>query len=68
VADWCWIFPQPSVERLNLVAHAYREAGVKLQLAPMMADISFFRAISGSNLRLGQALHRPHVCMGSDSI
>jgi 5-methylthioadenosine/S-adenosylhomocysteine deaminase len=45
--DMFFEFPAPSSEGLGLVAKAYREVGVRVQLAPMMADTTFYRAIPG---------------------
>ena len=40
-------FPTPSVEGLEAVARAYRDAGMRAVIAPMVADLSFFEAIPG---------------------
>lgn len=39
--------PCPDPEALDAVARGYAEVGVRLVLAPMMADISFYRAVPG---------------------
>jgi 5-methylthioadenosine/S-adenosylhomocysteine deaminase len=48
-------FPTPSVEGLEAVGRAYRDAGMRAVVAPMVADLSFFEAIPG----LMQALPPP---------
>src|SRR5260221_272351 len=40
-------FPLPTAEGLAAVARGYNEAGVRVVLAPMVADHSFFEAIPG---------------------
>jgi guanine deaminase len=40
-------FPTPSAEGLDAAGRAYREAGMRAVLAPMVADRSFFEAIPG---------------------
>jgi guanine deaminase len=40
-------FPAPSVEGLEAAGRAYREAGMRAVLAPMVADIALFDAIPG---------------------
>src|SRR5215468_5742825 len=40
-------FPLPTVEGLSAMAHAYEEVGMRVVLAPMVADLSFFQAIPG---------------------
>jgi 5-methylthioadenosine/S-adenosylhomocysteine deaminase len=40
-------FPTPSLEGIQAAGRAYREAGMRAVLAPMVADISFFDAIPG---------------------
>lgn len=54
--DMFFEFPAPSQEGLALAAAAYNEVGVRVQLAPMMADTPFFRAIPG----LLDSLPEPH--------
>ena len=39
--------PAPSVEGVKAVAQAYFDVGVRAVVAPMMADTTFYRAISG---------------------
>jgi guanine deaminase len=48
--------PTPSLEGLAAVGEAYAEVGVRVVLAPMMADATFYRAIPG----LLDALPEPH--------
>jgi 5-methylthioadenosine/S-adenosylhomocysteine deaminase len=45
--DMFFEFPSPSKEGLRLAARAYNEIGVRVQLAPMMADTTFYQAIPG---------------------
>jgi 5-methylthioadenosine/S-adenosylhomocysteine deaminase len=40
-------FPTPSPEGLEAVGRAYRDAGMRAVVAPMVADVSFFEAIPG---------------------
>src|SRR5262245_40277601 len=40
-------FPLPTVEGLSAMGHAYEEVGMRVVLAPMVADLSFFQAIPG---------------------
>ena len=39
--------PAPSVEGIEAVARAYNDVGMRAVIAPMMADVSFYRAIPG---------------------
>jgi 5-methylthioadenosine/S-adenosylhomocysteine deaminase len=39
--------PAPSVEGIAAVARAYHDVGMRAVIAPMMADVSFYRAIPG---------------------
>jgi 5-methylthioadenosine/S-adenosylhomocysteine deaminase len=39
--------PVPSVEGIEAVARAYNDVGIRAAIAPMMADVSFYRAIPG---------------------
>jgi 5-methylthioadenosine/S-adenosylhomocysteine deaminase len=39
--------PAPSVEGIDAVARAYNDAGMRAVIAPMMADVTFYRAIPG---------------------
>ena len=48
--------PTPSLEGLSAVGEAYAELGVRVVLAPMMADTTLYRAIPG----LLDALPEPH--------
>jgi 5-methylthioadenosine/S-adenosylhomocysteine deaminase len=54
--DMFFEFPSPSKEGLRLAAQAYNEIGVRVQLAPMMSDITFYRAVPG----LLDSLPEPH--------
>ena len=40
-------FPLPTVEGLESCARAYRDAGIRAVLAPMVAELTFFEAIPG---------------------
>ena len=51
-------FPLPTAEGLAAVARGYNEAGVRVVLAPMVADHSFFEAIPGLMDALPQPLAR----------
>ncbi len=48
--------PTATVEGMGAVADAYAEVGVRVALAPMMADTTFYRAIPG----LLDAIPEPH--------
>jgi 5-methylthioadenosine/S-adenosylhomocysteine deaminase len=39
--------PAPSIEGIDAVARAYHDIGLRAVIAPMMADVSFYRAIPG---------------------
>jgi 5-methylthioadenosine/S-adenosylhomocysteine deaminase len=39
--------PAPSVEGIDAVARAYNDVGMRAAVAPMMADVTFYRAIPG---------------------
>jgi len=54
--DMFFEFPKPTVEGMTLAIEAYREVGVRVRLAPMMADTTFYRAIPG----LLDSLPEPH--------
>lgn len=54
--DMFFEFPAPSQEGLRLAADAYGKVGVRVQLAPMMADTPLYRAIPG----LLNSLSEPH--------
>ncbi len=54
--DMYFEFPTPSVEGMTAVGQAYSDVGVKLVLAPMMADTTLYHAIPG----LLDALPEPH--------
>ena len=49
-------FPQPSLDGLTAIGKAYAEVGVRVVLAPMMGDTTFYDAIPG----LVDALPEPH--------
>lgn len=51
-------FPTPSVEGLGAVGRAYRDAGMRAVVAPMVADLSFFEAIPGLMEALPPALQK----------
>ena len=51
-------FPTPSVEGLEAVGRAYRDAGMRAVVAPMVADLSFFEAIPGLMDALPAALQK----------
>jgi 5-methylthioadenosine/S-adenosylhomocysteine deaminase len=51
-------FPLPTAEGLAAVARGYNEAGLRVVLAPMVADHSFFEAIPGLVDALPPALAR----------
>jgi len=54
--DMYFEFPTPSIKGMTAAGAAYAEVGVRVVLAPMMADTSFYRAIPG----LMDALPEPH--------
>ena len=39
--------PAPSIDGIDAVARAYRDVGMRAAIAPMMADVTFYRAIPG---------------------
>ena len=49
-------FPAPTLEGTSAIARAYAEVGVRVVLAPMMADTSLYRSIPG----LLESLPEPH--------
>jgi guanine deaminase len=51
-------FPTPSAEGLEAVGRAYRDAGMRAVVAPMVADLSFFEAIPGLMGALPPALQK----------
>src|SRR5437868_692179 len=51
-------FPLPTAEGLTAVARGYNEAGLRVVLAPMVADHSFFEAIPGLMEALPPSLAR----------
>lgn len=54
--DMFFEFPTPSMEGIKLALDAYREVGVRVRMAPMMADTTFYRAIPG----MLDSLPEPH--------
>ena len=54
--DMYFEFPTPTLEGLAAIGRAYAEIGVRVVLAPMMADTTLYRAIPG----LIEALPEPH--------
>ena len=54
--DMYFEFPTPSLEGLTAIGRAYAEVGVRVVLAPMMADTTLYQAIPG----LMEALPEPH--------
>lgn len=51
-------FPSPSVEGLHACADAYRDAGMRAVLAPMVADRTFYESIPGLIDALPEARRR----------
>ena len=51
-------FPAPSAEGLEAVGRAYRDAGMRAVVAPMVADRTFFEAIPGLMDALPPALQK----------
>lgn len=51
-------FPTPSAEGLEAVGRAYRDAGMRAVVAPMVADLTFFEAIPGLIEALPPALQK----------
>ena len=45
--DLYFEFPSPTVEGMEAVAQAYKDAGLRAVIAPMVADRGFFEAIPG---------------------
>ena len=58
--DMCMELPTPTIEGMTAVGSAYSELGVRLVLAPMMADMTLYRAIPGL-MDVLPAPHRSHV-------
>ncbi len=54
--DMYFEFPRPSREGIEATARGYREVGVRVVLAPMMADSNLYHAVPG----LLDALPQPH--------
>jgi guanine deaminase len=51
-------FPAPSLDGLEAAGRAYRDAGMRAVVAPMVADLSFFEAIPGLLEALPPALQK----------
>ena len=51
-------FPLPTIEGVEAVVRAYTEAGIRSVVAPMLADKTFYEAISGLADALPEALRR----------
>jgi guanine deaminase len=51
-------FPTPSVDGLEAAGRAYRDAGMRAVVAPMVADLTFFEAIPGLMEALPPALQK----------
>lgn len=45
--DLTFGLPVASIEELIVMGQAYRDAGIRAVMAPMLSDISFFRAVPG---------------------
>lgn len=58
--DMCFEFPSPSFEGMSAVGAGYKALGVRVTLAPMMADMTLFQAIPGLLDALPE-LHRSRV-------
>ena len=58
--DLYFEFPTPSVDGLDAIAAGYGDVGVRVVLAPMMADTTLFDAIPGLLDALPET-HRDHV-------
>ncbi|MEM8878142.1 MAG: amidohydrolase [Pseudomonadota bacterium] len=54
--DMYFEFPTATLDGIGAIADAYAEVGVRVQLAPMMADTPLYRAIPG----LIEAIPEPH--------
>ncbi|NNK78915.1 MAG: amidohydrolase family protein [Litoreibacter sp.] len=54
--DMYFEFPTATVEGIEAIGAGYQDLGVRVTLAPMMADMTLFRAIPG----LMEALPEPH--------
>jgi guanine deaminase len=58
--DMYFEFPRPSLEGLEAAGSGYADIGVRVVLAPMMADANLFRAIPGLMDAIPESV-RPHV-------
>ena len=58
--DMCMELPTPTIEGVTAVGSAYAELGVRVVLAPMMADMTLYQAIPGLMDAL-PAAHRNHI-------
>ena len=58
--DLFFEFPSPSLEGIEAIGSAYRDAGVRAVLAPMLADKTLYRALPGLMEAIPEAL-RPDV-------
>jgi cytosine/adenosine deaminase-related metal-dependent hydrolase len=58
--DMCMEVPTPTIEGMTAVGSAYAELGVRVVLAPMMADMTLYQAIPGLMDAL-PAAHRSHI-------
>ena len=56
VYDLTWEQPRPSVAGMHAVARAYQISGMRALVAPMMADLSFYRIVPGLRDALPAAL------------
>src|SRR6185437_8437702 len=56
--DLFFQFPQPSLDGLAALARGYNEAGLRVVLAPLVADHSFYEAVPGLIDALPPALAR----------
>ncbi|MEM8794426.1 MAG: amidohydrolase family protein [Pseudomonadota bacterium] len=54
--DMCFEFPSPSLAGIKALGEGYQAVGVRALIAPMMADMTLYRAIPG----LIDALPEPH--------
>ncbi len=58
--DMCMELPTPTIDGMTAVGSAYSELGVRVVLAPMMADMTLYQAIPGL-MEVLPAPHRSHV-------
>lgn len=45
--DLCYEFPVPTQEGMEAMVDAYKQVGLRAVIAPMVADVSFYRSIPG---------------------